>query len=265
MKKRFYLFAVLLLLAGGLCACSNQADQLEKKAAEQLQLVLDDFTGYYVNFYHKAAAEEDLFTLADLVLISRVDEADTVAYLNEAAALPQSELSELCVDLASEYEAIHAFPFDAAQPEYIAFCNDMYPVLEHLCNYLGEPVPADVLPVESESVLTVPSTDSNMQTGDSGQTDPAEPIPNSRWDSSDGYSLLFRNGIVYLGTTMEDDSFILGNGTAANYTVEGTALIFQAVNDPRTATFDYNGSEMVDTNGEMFDAGSRFTMSHPLS
>lgn len=261
MKKRFYLFAVLLLLAGGLCACSNQANQLEEKAAEQLQLVLDDFTGYYVNFYYKAAAEEDLFTLADLVLISRVDEADTVAYLNEAAALPQSELSELCGDLAAEYEVIHTFSYDAAQSEYIAFCYDMYPVLERLCNYLGEPVPTDVLPVESASALPVPSTDGNTQ----AETAPAEPISNSRWDSSDGYSLLFRNGIVYLGTTMEDDSFILSNGTAANYTVKGAALVFQAVDDPRTATFDYNGSEMVDTNGEMFDTGSRFTMSHPLS
>lgn len=263
--KKFVRLLVICMLLTGVSACSNGSEPSSESGppaeiTQQLQLAFSDFQSYYINFFDIATAtSEEEFGLSELVLISRVDEADTREILRETATTDNLELAELSGDLVAVYEEIHANWSAATQQEYIDFCDRMYLVIERLSVYIDEPLLENIVPVTTQMPDSDPSPVTDTE--DSGST---ETIPNSRWDSDDGYSLIFSNGRVFLGVTFEDDAFIISNGSTATYVISGNTIAFQAVGDPRSATFSYNGSEMIDTNGQMFDVGSRFTKNYNL-
>ncbi len=249
---------------------SEESSGPDAETEAELTQVLDDFRVYYGGFYEKAAAssDEEFYGGPGLLLVTREDEADTVQFLEEQAQESgDGELPSLCGELAATYEEIHDFPADTKQEEYIDFCERLYAQMERLAGYLDESMPEGVLPMpELEPVSAAESAaESVPESANASAAGSGETIPNSRWDSDDGYTLIFYHGQVYLGTTFESDETILSGGQAATYEIQDGAIRFQAVGDPRTAVFSYDGSTMTDTNGEMFDDGSAFTESYGLT
>jgi len=275
----FLLMAAAVLAAFSGCGGSPNSDSgpgssgessgPDAETAAELLQVLDDFRVYYNGFYEKAAApsDEEFYGGPGLLLVTREDEADTVRFLEERALESgDGELPSLCGDLAATYAEIHAFPADTKQEEYADFCARLYAQMERLAGYLGESMPEEVLPLPEPETVSAPES-AIESAGEPSAAEPGngETIPDSRWDSDDGYTLIFYNGQAYLGTTFESDETILSEGQAATYEIQEGTIRFQAVGDPRTAAFSYDGSTMTDTNGEMFELGSTFTESYGLA
>ena len=281
MKRVFLLLMAAAVLAafsgcGGSPDVNSEANLSEESSGPdaeteaELTQVLDDFRVYYGGFYEKAAAssDEEFYGGPGLLLVTRDDEADTIEFLEgQAQESGDGELPSLCGELAATYEEIHDFPADTKQEEYVDFCARLYAQMERLAGYLDESMPEGVLPMpELEPVSAAESAaESVPESANASAAGSGETIPNSRWDSDDGYTLIFYHGQVYLGTTFESDETILSGGQAATYEIQDGAIRFQAVGDPRTAVFSYDGSTMTDTNGEMFDDGSAFTESYGLT
>lgn len=290
MKKLLYVLLAAAVFAA-LSGCGGQSGAAAREAPEpgdsgdgsgtdsetsaELLQVLDDFRVYYNGFYAKASAPAEYFYEGpELLLVTRNDEADTVGFLEELAAGTDAELSGLCGDLAAMYGEIHAFPAESKQEEYADLCGRFYGKMERLAAYLGEPLPEGVLPlpepgtVENPEMVPVPPAEPERESAPAPQSQGGggtETIANSRWDSDDGYTLIFYHGQAFLGTEYESDEVILSNGKAATYEIQDGTIRFQAVGDPRTAVFRYDGTSMEDTNGEMFEQGSLFTESYGLT
>jgi hypothetical protein len=92
-------------------------------------------------------------------------------------------------------------------------------------------------------------------------------IEDSRWDGDvvsgamNGYSIVFRDGKAYFGTTYETDSVIISSGLELTYTISGGSMTFKSAEDNRSVVMTYDGKTFTDNTDPdkcAFEAGYVF-------
>ncbi len=237
--------------SGASKSVAAEANSDEERTALVLSQILDDFRGFYFSFYMKATAEDQYFEDTQVILVQRKDEADTVEYITKIEKTSDNSLAELCTDIVAMYGAINSFTYGAERKLYTDMCGRLYDLIGRIADQLGEPFPADVLPLSEPSSKPSSKPDTSVEPSASSDSN-SKKIPDSRWDGDNasgamnGYSIVFYNDRAYFGITYEDDEFIISNGLELTYTISGNKLTLNSVSDSRSVVMTYDGTTITD-------------------
>lgn len=255
---------------------ANSQEDIDE-AEEMLSTTYSDFIGYYRVLFKKAnAATDDAFKNYDTSEIKLRDRSTDeirkyfMSGWNIATADDGSDEDEklfaLCSKVNTLYENVSDLKDSSYRNNVINLCNNLYEYLQSLADYLGEVLPSYIVKVDtttpnasatakntSSAKITATTSSKSASPTSSSKASTSATISNSRWNgkkassASNGYSIIFKNGKAYLGTTLESDSTIISSGHQCTYEVKNGKIYFKSIGDSRTATMTYDGSKIVES------------------
>jgi len=268
---------------------ANSQEDIDE-AEDMLSTSYSDFIGYYRILYKKAKSETDdvlkKFDTSGIILRDNND--DVIKYfetgwsekigLDDNSSDKEEQLYDLCHDTFTLYSNVSFSKDSQFRSTITTLCNNIYAYLVNLADYLGVSLPSDIVKIDTttpNASATANSTASSKSAAPTSttKTSTAAAISNSRWDgkkasnASNGYSIIFKNGKAYLGTTLESDSTIISSGHQCTYEIKNGMIYFKSIGDSRTATMTYNGSEIVESSIKsetIFEQNYVFKWSHDL-
>lgn len=247
-RKLFFIAMVLMFL---LSACDKgESADFQSQVKAQLILIQGDLSIYYENYALKATASQDLVFKMIIPPLKRPGWEETISFIAQAIPKTKGELPELCREAGEFYREIDSLDYDSAtRGDFADICQRLYPYLERLSRHLDLALAEGVQPLGNEAR---PGEDPGKEGSNTNC-----PIPDSRWDGGkakdtggletlNGYSIVFRGGFAYFGTTYDTTDFITQQGTKMTYTIEGSRITFRSVKDPRSVVMTYSGSTITD-------------------
>lgn len=274
---------------------ANSQEDIDE-AEDMLSTSYSDFIGYYRILYKKAKSETDdalkKFDTSGIILRDNND--DVIKYfetgwsekigLDDNSSDKEEQLYDLCHDTFTLYSNVSFSKDSQFRSTITTLCNNIYAYLVNLADYLGVSLPSDIVKIDTTTPNASATTNSTASANSTASSKSAAPtsttktststtIQNSRWDgkktsnASNEYSIIFKNGKAYLGSTLESDSTIISSGHQCTYEIKNGKIYFKTIGDSRTATMTYSGDKIVESSVKsetIFEQNYVLTWAHNL-